>query len=326
MVLSVGNTKLKAAGPANRKAARSTALDEAGGRLLARFDYDQVSVAQIAREAGCSVGAFYGRYRDKQTFLYFVVSATFRTLTQCAHEDLGAQKHRDRSAPFIVRAIVDHVVSRMASAKASGVIRATVKLATFEPLARAPFEDYRKSVAERAIALLAQTSNTSTPLQIRAAIQIVIATVTDAILQKKPGPLFVGSTGLNEALYAVLGGYLGLRAGSSGAKEGGTKGKRATAVKAPEDAPGQPEGHLTMFDPDLRIFQGTTQARTARSGKAPTRKDHQSKASLKGKAGRNSKRAEADPLVSGTIKPPRIPRSHSNTVFIKRKKPRPKII
>ena len=36
---------------------RTEALTEAGVRLLALRDYDRISVAKIAKEAGCSVGA-----------------------------------------------------------------------------------------------------------------------------------------------------------------------------------------------------------------------------------------------------------------------------
>ena len=40
----------------------------AGQRLIARRDFDSMSVAEIAQAAGCSVGAFYQRFRDKDAF------------------------------------------------------------------------------------------------------------------------------------------------------------------------------------------------------------------------------------------------------------------
>jgi len=312
--------KHKAGKRASNKDGRGSTLEEAGVRLLARYDYDQISMAQIAREAGCSVGAFYGRYPDKQTYLYFLVASAFRTLTQCAHEDLGKTPHRKRSAPFIARMIVDHVVSRMTAVKAAGVVRATMKLATVEPLASEPFEDYREAVSKRAISLLAQTSCISPSRQIRGGVQIVIATVTDAILQKKPGPLVVNSPRLNEALYAVLAGYLGFRTRLGWAGDDGGEGDRPVAtVVGLEEPHNLPEGHLAKYDPDMRTFQGTTRLAT-RTRKAPSKKASQVKAPLKGHAGRNSETPEANPPNSPLVKPPRVLASVPNAGAIKGKK------
>ena len=325
MVSFFGKAKRKAGKRTSGNDGRGRALEDAGIRLLARYDYEQVSMAQIAREAGCSVGAFYGRYRDKEAYLHNLVASAFRTLTQCAQEDLGESQDRNRSAQFIARMIVEHVVSRMTAGKVAGVVRATMKLATVEPLAIEPFEDYREVVAKRAIALLAQTSNTATPRQIRAAIQIVIATVTDAILQKKPGPLVVDSPRLNEALHAVLAGYLGLGSRLRWAAHDDGKDK-PVAVKETEEPPSLQEGHLALFDPDMRTFQGTTLSGTARTGKAAIKKSSRSKGQLKGSAGRNSKKSETEPPKSLLVKPPRVPASIPNTAANKQKRPRRRII
>jgi AcrR family transcriptional regulator len=314
--------KRKAASPANRKAGRSTALDEAGGRLLSRHDYDLVSVARIAKEAGCSVGAFYGRYRNKEAYLHSLIISAFRNLTQCAQEDLGETSGRKPSAKSIAGLIVDHVVARMTAPRAAGVIRATMKLATFDPAAIEPFEDYRESVAERAIALLAQTSNKSTPRQIRAALQIVIATVTDAILQKKPGPLVVGSPGLNEALRTVLAGCLGLGPGVRWTADEQSTDKPVTAKDEPSTLP---QGHLALYDPDMRTFQGT-RPKKAGTENATVKRGSHLKAQLKRSAGRNSKKAESNSSKSAMVKPPRVPASAVNYASNLRKKPRPRIV
>jgi len=42
----------------------------AGFRLLRRKDFDQLSVAEIARAAGCAVGSFYQRFFDKDQYFY----------------------------------------------------------------------------------------------------------------------------------------------------------------------------------------------------------------------------------------------------------------
>ena len=60
-----------------------------GTRLLAAGGFDDVSIAQIAAESGSSVGAFYQRFKNKQSFFEFLLDRvvdevrvqTQRTLT-----------------------------------------------------------------------------------------------------------------------------------------------------------------------------------------------------------------------------------------------------
>jgi len=43
-------------------------LLQAGDRVFAKFGYDAAHVSDIATAAGCSVGSFYRRFRDKEAF------------------------------------------------------------------------------------------------------------------------------------------------------------------------------------------------------------------------------------------------------------------
>lgn len=56
--------------PPRQRRARETeqALLGAGRELLAKRDFAAVSVAQIAAACQVSVGAFYGRFRDKMAY------------------------------------------------------------------------------------------------------------------------------------------------------------------------------------------------------------------------------------------------------------------
>jgi AcrR family transcriptional regulator len=56
-----------------RRQSRAQRLISAGEKLFAAEDYDKISVADIAEAAGCSVGAFYGRFPDKESFLISVI-------------------------------------------------------------------------------------------------------------------------------------------------------------------------------------------------------------------------------------------------------------
>src|SRR4029453_3630618 len=56
--------------PAKQARSRATrdALVRAGRNLCEIKDFDELSVAEIAAEAGCSVGSFYSRFSDKDGF------------------------------------------------------------------------------------------------------------------------------------------------------------------------------------------------------------------------------------------------------------------
>lgn len=74
--LNAPGVDVQAAPPSGRprpRQARSRAKEEAllgaAERLLARARMEDIGVAQIAREAGVSVGTFYTRFRDKEALL-----------------------------------------------------------------------------------------------------------------------------------------------------------------------------------------------------------------------------------------------------------------
>lgn len=56
--------------PANQARSRNARdrLLEAGDRVFAKLGYDAAHVSDIAQDAGCSVGSFYRRFRDKEAF------------------------------------------------------------------------------------------------------------------------------------------------------------------------------------------------------------------------------------------------------------------
>jgi AcrR family transcriptional regulator len=56
--------------PVNQARSRNARdrLLQAGDRVFARLGYDAAHVGDIAQAAGCSVGSFYRRFRDKEAF------------------------------------------------------------------------------------------------------------------------------------------------------------------------------------------------------------------------------------------------------------------
>ena len=92
--------------PRNRPDGKLDQIVDAGIRLLARKDFEAISMAQLAREAGCSVGAVYARFSDKNAFLYRLLSAAFRSMETSAARELDTNRWKHLSAAGRVERII----------------------------------------------------------------------------------------------------------------------------------------------------------------------------------------------------------------------------
>ena len=267
---------------------------DAGVRLLARKDYEAISMARIAREAGCSVGALYARFPEKNSYLYHLAASAYRTMAHRAETELQAMPSRHLSLPSLVSLVVEHVVDSMTNARAAGVIRATAKLSTVKPIAIELFEDYRKQVTQLAVAVLAPRIKSNSTGSIRLGMQIVLATVTDAILQPRPGPMTAGSKRMKDALTQVMLGYLGVSKGSGWAGDEADGEDEVVAISEPDDSDESdaPNDTNAVYDPDLRTFHKSK--RTAQQPSISKRS--------------NSRSANPSPPAPPIVKPPKAPK------------------
>jgi hypothetical protein len=143
--------------------------------------------------------------------LHFVIGVQFGNLIVAANSALSPLLPNPPQAARGAEFLIDHIVSEMTAPSAAGVIRATIKLATIRPEAVKKFEEYRTTVSNHAIAILHnRLSKGISRDTIRVAVQIVMATVTDSVLQENPGPMSAGSRRMKSALANVFVGYLGI--------------------------------------------------------------------------------------------------------------------
>ena len=162
---------------------RTFNLHRAGVRLLDAHDHEQVSVAQLAQEAGISVGAFYQRFPNKEAFLGRLVHERMGAAERTLDRDLDPARWRDRSAGAITRAIVTTTLQSL-QGPGAGVVRAALQRGHSDREKLAPLVRYRTAVADRAVALLApRVKDVHRPDRaVRATVQIVLATSLDALL------------------------------------------------------------------------------------------------------------------------------------------------
>ena len=235
---------------------KTFALSEAGVRLLALKDYDALSMQKVAREAGISVGSLYARYPDKNSYLYHLIADAFRSMLDDAKLTLNPGRWRRESAAFVARQVVVHVVAKMSAPRPAGVIRACLKLATVKPRTIELFEEYRTEVTKLAVDLLAPRMGSGASRTIRVGMQIVLGTVTDAVMQKRPGPMNAGSARMTEALTNVFLGYLGLSASGAWAGEEAESEDEPDEPMIPEEEIEEEEASNRLFDPDLKVYKG----------------------------------------------------------------------
>lgn len=266
---------------------------DAGIRLLARKDYEAISIARIAREAGCSVGAFYARFPQKNSYLYRLAASAYRTLAHRAETELEAMPTRHLPLPSLIRLVVEHVVTTMTDARAAGVVRATIKLSTVKPITIELFEDYRKEVTRLVVAILAPRLHGNSTGPIRLGMQMVFATVTDAVLQPRPGPMAAGTKRMKDALTQVMLGYLGVSKNGNWAGDEADGVDEAETVSEPDDADQNdvPSDTNAVYDPDLR---------TSHKSKGAAKQPPISK--------RRKSKGDDTPPAPPVVKPPNAPK------------------
>lgn len=189
---------------------RNFTLLNAGRRLLAKRDYEAVSVSEIALEAGISVGAFYGRFRSKDAFLDSLVRDRFSSARRRMEAELDLQRLRQATTPAIVEVIIDQIMQTFHGAGA-GVARAALKRAHVDRDNLQPLRDYRSSLSDRAaLLLISRVQGVGNPDRaVRTAIQMAEATALDALLHET-GALRSGSRRMAETLSAMMLSSLGI--------------------------------------------------------------------------------------------------------------------
>lgn len=171
--------------PAKQARSRATrdALVRAGKKLCEIKDFDDLSVAEIAAAAGCSVGSFYSRFTDKDGF--------FRALVgDAAERDKIPPPPNDPKQP-IDEILVEVVAGTLAGyRKRRGLIRATIRRSMAEPALWEPSRKRGQIIADRLVARLATIFPDDPQLErrVRFACQMLYGTLNNAVLIA-PGPL-----------------------------------------------------------------------------------------------------------------------------------------
>lgn len=189
---------------------QSDAFYLAGLRLLARSDFEKVSVARLARDAGSSVGAFYYRYSDKEAFLQDMIWRTFRGLEGSLDRRFSGEGRTVAGGIRFSEFIAD-IADDLRCPEVAGVLRAALKLGSTDGKALRSYEDYRAKVGDWAVALFAtEKKGGGSKQRIRDGVQILFALIEDAILVPHSAPARISDRRLSEIISDSVLAYTGV--------------------------------------------------------------------------------------------------------------------
>jgi AcrR family transcriptional regulator len=174
----------------SRSQAKHQALLESGRRLLDAHDLGTLSVAQLTRDAGMSVGSFYSRFEDKDAWFAELLRVTgeqaLRDTQALLDGSRFAQASHERKAALIVRRLVAiHRTHR-------GIFRAAHSDSARSQLYWTQLHAYGQRLADAVYRALAPDLRQVPPAQRRLrvgiALQLVFGTLVNAVLHN-PGPI-----------------------------------------------------------------------------------------------------------------------------------------
>jgi AcrR family transcriptional regulator len=164
------------------------ALIEAAFALLEERELATISIAELARTAGYSVGAFYARFRSKNEFFDAMVAHHLEYRTEARNRLLASEpSHALLNA--LIEELVQYYWARRRFWRAA-LTRATRDPDFWEPI-RAHGRQFAEVLIERIVKQARRPLTEQEATNVRFASQLALGTINNAILNQ-PGPIFLG--------------------------------------------------------------------------------------------------------------------------------------
>lgn len=189
----------------SRSQAKHQALLQAGRRLLDAQDLGTLSVAQLTRDAGMSVGSFYSRFEDKDAWFAELLRVTGEQVLLDTQALLGSARWmratNERKVALIIRQIVAiHRAHR-------GIFRAAHFDSARSQLYWPQLHAYGRRIADAVYRALAghmrQVPPAQRRLRVNIGLQLVFGTLVNAVLHD-PGPIGLNDKRMEKELSRVF--------------------------------------------------------------------------------------------------------------------------
>ena len=186
------------------------ALIETGFRLLQHRDFDSISIAEIAKAAGYSVGAFYARFANKEDYFQALVARHNAERVEAIQRFFEETKDSELVTRYI-RETVKRIWGFRFFWRAA--LRRSLDDADFwEPFRRLSHQVADVFVKRKAAAIKRPLTKTE-EMNIRFALQIVLGTINNSITNR-PGPLMLEHRDFQRRLaqaFLLISGYDDIR-------------------------------------------------------------------------------------------------------------------
>lgn len=188
----------------------------AAERLINERGFQATSVPDIAREAGCSVGLFYTRFRDKQELLRYLFEHYLGEAVATARAVLQPERFRDVPAAELVRQAVAGMV-RIHRAR-PGLVYAFYEMVPVDPVLGARVLAVHREIEalarEALAARAAEIGHPDAETAARFGIRLVVGVLQQRALASRTLPASddLSWQQVNDELVRTLLAYLGLAA------------------------------------------------------------------------------------------------------------------
>jgi AcrR family transcriptional regulator len=186
----------------------------AGFKLLRRKDFDQLSVADIARSAGCAVGSFYQRFFDKDQYFHALAEmrrTQSRSQLDAWYADVDLDSIVTRAVERDLKFVLDHPDFWRAALK-RGMTDSTF-WEEFRKLGRLSVDRFLEAYA----GLVARKLKEEEVAQIRFAFQMMRGTMNNTLINL-PGPLGLEDPGFRRQIERAFRLVAGIEAPAAGAR------------------------------------------------------------------------------------------------------------
>jgi AcrR family transcriptional regulator len=169
----------------------TVALLEAGAELLRDCAFDELSIDELCRRVGVTIGAFYGRFESKDAFFAALMALAARRCLAAIDEAVANDDRAHAELEKVCRDLVGVVTDVIR--RNEGVLRAAMQYKAVQPARWVTVHETAGAIVERSMPLLLarmgrgrEAAKTRT---VRFAFQIVFGTLINAVLNK---PKLVG--------------------------------------------------------------------------------------------------------------------------------------
>lgn len=195
-----------------RAVATRDALLASGRKLLVKRDFDSLSVAELAEVNGLSVGSFYGRFRDKES--YFALLR--ETVTAEWLEDMDRQFAIARKSAPDARGLVEMVAGLIVGIfrRDRGFMLASIRHAASRPVGWTPVKRAGAEFVDRFTREIVPRLDHLRPAdaehRVRFSMQVMYGTLVNAVIND-PGPIPLADKRFERELARMMAAYLELR-------------------------------------------------------------------------------------------------------------------